>query len=240
MKSGAAPDALAARGKTATPSRPCHPGAGGIATPWWSDLDLGTTLNDALLDHILNRQFFVAWAAEKPRLGWWADDVTDLGGGGDFFARWLGQVTERSDDGRWAAMEASRRTAIAHDGAARNGIVGGRDQDDVITLFHLGPEVDRLLDDRLRWRRQNEPAPEYSAWEGPVAFARALGGADAATWETVPGGREVAPPRYRLDANSRYKLREEHVEQLVLALRDRDGRVTSRYPVPFIDQRRIE
>lgn len=197
-------------------------------------------MNDALLDYILDRQFLVAWAAEKPRLGWWEDDVTDPGGGGDFFSRWLGKVTETSDDGRWAALEASRRVAIARDGAARGGIVGGRDQDDVITLFHLGPEADRLLEDRLRWRRQNESPPQLPEWEGPDEFARFLGNAGAVTsWEAVPGGREVAPPRYRLDPNSRYKLREEHVEQLVLALRDREGRMSSRYPVPFIDQRRI-
>jgi len=201
---------------------------------------VGPSVNDDLLDYILDRQLLIAWAAEQPRLGWWDDDATDRDGGGDFFARWLGNVTKDSDAGGWASLEASRRAAIVRDDSARGGIVGGRDKDDVITLFHLGPEVDRLLEDRLRWRRQNEPAPDHGAWNGAESFATAWGDPAApSAWEAVPGGREVAPPRYRIDPNSRYKLRAEHVDQLVAALRDRDGRMASRYPVPFIDQRRI-
>lgn len=217
---------------------------GGGAGPAPRDLNRSEAypagMDDLLLDHILDRQFLIAWAAERPRLGWWEDDVTDETGGGDFFGRWLSNVTDGADGGRWAAAEASRRVAIARDATARAGIVGGREQDDVLTLFHLGPEADRLVEDRLRWRRQQRIVPEMPVWENGAAFARFLRALpSAASWEPVPGGREVAPPRYRLDPNSRYKLRQEHIEQLVFAMTDGEARMPSTYPVPFIDQRRL-
>lgn len=66
-------------------------------------------VSSEVLDEILAIQFLVGWAgegrSEPPRLGWWATDLVDEFGGGDFLKRLLPNTH------KWAALEAVREAA---------------------------------------------------------------------------------------------------------------------------------
>ena len=113
-----------------------------------------TELPDSVLDHVLAIQLTVAWAGEgmcePPRLGWWKTDLVDAGGGGDFFQR-LAPRTHR-----WASLIAVREAARRVEDKARRGSARA---DRVRSLFHLGFEVDELLDQRLRAHRDAGTSP---------------------------------------------------------------------------------
>ena len=107
------------------------------------------------LDHILAVQISIAWAGESggepARLGWWASDLVDEVAGGDLFRR-LAPHTHR-----WAALQAVREVARRADAAARKSTA---DPDQIISLFHLGFELDEQLDERLAWHKREETTPE--------------------------------------------------------------------------------
>lgn len=98
-----------------------------------------------VLDDILALQILVAWAGEgrcePSRLGWWSTDLVAELGGGDFLQRLLPHTH------KWAALEAVREAARRQDEAARR---KSADADKICSLYHLGHEVDRQLDERLK------------------------------------------------------------------------------------------
>ena len=109
-----------------------------------------------MLDQILTIQFLVAWAGEgrcePPRLGWWATDLVDEFGGGDFLQRLLPKTHE------WAAFEAVREAAKRRAEAARK---KSANADGMRSLFYLGYEVDRhklRTTARAAWPRPTCPS----------------------------------------------------------------------------------
>ncbi len=98
----------------------------------------------ATLDTILALQLFVAWAGESrehtKRLGWWATDLVDATGGGDFMARLLPRTHA------WASLEAVREAARRVDEQGRRGMA---DPDQVRSLYFLGFDIDERLSERL-------------------------------------------------------------------------------------------
>jgi hypothetical protein len=182
------------------------------------------TITDAQVDVILALQFAVAWAGEgrskPPRLGWWATDVVDEAGGGDFFVR-LARKTHA-----WAALEVAREAARRADAAARKKTA---DADALRTPFFLGFEVDEALTDRLAALKREGRAPA-EALALPVVLGatfsrpeveKALAAVGSAAFTVVPGGRQLKgnPP----DDPA------EMVRKLVAALVP----FTEAYPLPF-------
>ncbi len=54
------------------------------------------TIPNTVLDQILELQIKIARAGETERLSWWNVDATDIDGGGDFFKRLVGKLSEMS------------------------------------------------------------------------------------------------------------------------------------------------
>lgn len=106
------------------------------------------------LDELLTAQFAVAWAGEgggdPPRLGWWPTDMISDNGGHDLFQRLLPQTWA------WAALQVVREAARRCDAEMRARAV---DADDMITLFHLGVELDERLGERLLEHKRSGKAP---------------------------------------------------------------------------------
>lgn len=105
------------------------------------------------LDHILTAQLAVAWAGEsgeEPRLGWWRTDLVSEFGGEDLFRRLLPATW------RWAVLQGAREAARRHD-AQRRG--QEHDADRLVSLFHLGPELDDQLDERLQDLKRSGKTP---------------------------------------------------------------------------------
>ena len=183
-------------------------------------------LDDALLDRIIDHQVRVAWLGETPRLGWWRADTTDVEGGGDFFRRWL------PGSAHIAGIDAARRAAMVVDEVLRREAAGGGDQDELLTLFHLGSAVDRQVEDRFRFRRAQKTISVPRE-----AFERASSARDLATLgaspptELVKNGRRIRRRLAPLDAAK--------VDALVVALVD-NGSLPDRYPMPHYDRRVTE
>ncbi len=185
-------------------------------------------LEDALLDRIIDYQVLIAWAGETQRLEWWRADATDLEnhGGGEFFKRWL------PNSGALAAIDAARRSAMLVDADARRAAVSTEDQDELITLFHLGSATDRQIEDRYRFRRTHRTMKVHQGEFNRQSLAGRLAViADPPAIDTTPIGRRVCAPALPLDAAK--------VDALVLALLDGDG-FPARYPVPYYDRRLAE
>ena len=112
------------------------------------------SIPNEILDEILAIQFLVGWAgegrSEPPRLGWWATDLVDEFGGGDFLQRLLPKTH------KWAALEAVREAAKRRAETARK---TSANADRVRSLFHFGYEVDRQLDERLRELKSSQASP---------------------------------------------------------------------------------
>jgi hypothetical protein len=113
-------------------------------------------LNERTADLILGLQVVVAWAGEglsdPARLGWWETDLVDELGGGDFFERLTPETAQ------WTSLEAVREAARRVDEARRK---DAAEPESIRSLYHLGHEVDSLLEDR--WadlRRDNEDPAE--------------------------------------------------------------------------------
>lgn len=190
------------------------------------DLAPDERLDDALLDRIIDHQVRVAWLGETPRLGWWRADTTDLEGGGDFFRRWLPGSADI------AGIDAARRSAMVVDEALRREAVGTGDQDELLTLFHLGSAVDRQVEDRFRFRRAQRTISVPTGAFERSSSARELAALGAAPpTELVKNGRRI---RRRLGPLDGAK-----VDALVVALVD-DGILPDRYPMPHYDRRVAE
>lgn len=106
------------------------------------------------LDEILALQILVAWAGEgrcePARLGWWSTDLVDEYGGGDFFRRLL-PITHN-----WAGLDAVREAARRRDEEIR---AGAAEPDKLRSLYHLSPEVDRQVDERLAEHKTEADEP---------------------------------------------------------------------------------
>ena len=97
------------------------------------------------LDEILTLQLAVAWAGESAdederRLGWWRSDLVSKYGGVALFERLAPRTAV------WAAYEAAREAARVVDADKRSLDASPHR---LISLFHLGFEIDEQLDDRL-------------------------------------------------------------------------------------------
>ena len=157
----------------------------------------GTELNSLatdILDEILAIQFLVAWAGEglcePPRLGWWETDLVDELGGGDFLQRLLPNTHQ------WAALQAVREAARQQAEAARK---SSAEADRIRSLYHLGYEVDRQLEERLRELKSSgtsptEALPHLSMIDegfDAQAFAAWLEGLASVDTRQTPGGRRI-------------------------------------------------
>lgn len=152
----------------------------------------------ASLDQILALQLSVAWAGEaraRPaRLSWWQTDLVDPEGGGDLLSR-LAPRTHA-----WAALDAVREAARRVDDKVRR---GSGTPDRLVTLFHLGFELDEEIAQRLSDHRRHQLTPadalgpsllaggtfDRSAFE---AFLRQSGPAPRV--ESAPAGRRILDP----------------------------------------------
>lgn len=108
------------------------------------------------LDTILGLQLLIAWAGESPggghsRLGWWRSDAVDADAGGDLFKRLLPRTH------LWAGLCVARRAATAVDEKLRHGTA---EPDKLLTLFHLGFELDEALEERLGQHRHSAKPPQ--------------------------------------------------------------------------------
>lgn len=110
-----------------------------------------------VLDEILALQFVVGWAGEgrcePARLGWWATDLVDEMGGGDFMARLLPKTAA------WAALQAVREAARRQDALTRQ---QSAEAERIFSLFHLGYELDRQLTERLRVLKIGPETPQQA------------------------------------------------------------------------------
>jgi hypothetical protein len=148
------------------------------------------------LDRILAIQITVAWAGEggcePPRLGWWATDLTDPEGGGDFFRRLLPRTHA------WASLGAVREAARRTDERARTKTAT---PDALVTLFHFGFEWDEALRERFEQHKRlfEDPARVFgSAYAVRNSFERTAfeqhlaGLAGKVAYEIAPGGRQLS------------------------------------------------
>jgi hypothetical protein len=109
-----------------------------------SRLPRRTPLLTSELDFALTAQIVVAWAGEagdEKRLGWWRTDLISEFGGEDLFQRLLPNTWQ------WATLQATREAARRRDAELRTQNHSG---DPIVSLFHLGFELDERLDERLR------------------------------------------------------------------------------------------
>jgi hypothetical protein len=102
-------------------------------------------LAPADLDEILTLQLAVAWAGERAdederRLGWWSTDLVSKYGGLALFERLAPRTAV------WAAYEIAREAARRVDADKR---AADASPDQLLSLFHLGFEIDEQLEDRL-------------------------------------------------------------------------------------------
>lgn len=171
------------------------------------------------LDAILALQLLVAWAGESSRLGWWPTNFIDPDAGLDL----LGRIAPRT--GATAGWELVRSAAIAVDGDRRRQQADG---DRVVTLFHMGLDVDEALTDRLRELkasgagvRQIPGLPAPGAPFDRSALARHLGASGAIDVETMPNGRRI-----KGDTPVGQEVRAKRLAAALLPLGDR-------YPLPY-------
>lgn len=180
------------------------------------------------IDRLLSTQILVAWAgetADQPRqLGWWRSDLTSEFGGRDLFRRLMPQTWE------WAVLQAVREAARQVDRAVR---ARHHNPDSIRSLFHLGFEVDELLDERLLDLKRSGRAPS----EALPALALTSEGWSRERFEAwigehgeVPTTTEPIGRRIRLSADNLGEL----TRLLVAALLP----LAESYPLPYISTNR--
>lgn len=151
-------------------------------------------LKAEILDEILALQLLIGWAgegrSEPPRCGWWATDLIDEFGGGDFFQRLMPNTH------RWAALEAAREAGRRQAEEARK---KSGQPDRIRSLFYLGYDMDRQLIDRLQalkasGKTPTEALPILAAiddeFDAQALADQLMALADISTRQT-PGGRQI-------------------------------------------------
>lgn len=146
-------------------------------------------VSPSAIDTILSLQLLVAWAGESARLGWWNTNFIDPDGGLDL----LGRVAPRT--GAVAAWELVRAAAVSADADRRRRQAEG---DRLVTLFHLGEDVEEAVADRLRAIKMSSGSiaalPGVPAADAPfdrAALTSRLGSLGAADAEPRAGGRRL-------------------------------------------------
>lgn len=143
----------------------------------------------ATLDAILQLQVLVAWAGESSRLGWWNTNLIDPDAGLDLLHRLAPRTAAL------AGWELVRAAAIATDAERR---VSQAERDRMVTLFHLGVELDEALADRLREIKMSGGTiaglPSADAPFDRAAFAARLSALGAVDTEPRASGRRVKGP----------------------------------------------
>lgn len=141
------------------------------------------------LDAILSLQLVVAWAGEASRLGWWNTNLIDPDAGLDLLTRLAPRTAAL------AGWELVRAAAIAVD-AERRGPQAERDR--MVTLFHLGVDLDEALADRLREIKMSggtlPDLPTADTQFDRAAFAARLSALGAVDTEPRASGRRIKGP----------------------------------------------
>ena len=173
------------------------------------------TLPPTTIDAILKLQLLVAWAGEAPRLGWWNTNFIDPDGGLDLLTR----LAPRT--GVVAAWELVRLAAVTVDADRRRQHAVG---DRLITLFHLGQDIDEAVADRLRTIKMSESSLGALLPEEPFGHAKVkalLASLGTVETETTPIGRRIKG-EFPVDAEVR-------TQRLAAALVP----LGSGYPMPY-------
>lgn len=143
------------------------------------------------VDLALTAQIVVAWAGEageEARLGWWRSDLTSEYGGHDLFRRLLPGTWA------WAVLQGAREAARRRDAELRR---QDHDPDRIVSLYHLGSEMDERVEERLMdlKRRGLDPKaalPGLSAMSDPwnaTAFLDWVAGHGSVPVTAAPIGR---------------------------------------------------
>lgn len=101
-------------------------------------------LPQSAIDAALTAQLAVAWAGEggeDRRLGWWRSDLVSEFSGEDLFRRLLPHRWQ------WAVLQGAREAARIKDAERR---IQDHDPDQILSLYHLGFELDERIEDRLQ------------------------------------------------------------------------------------------
>jgi hypothetical protein len=152
-------------------------------------------LETADLDEILTLQLAIAWAGEQadegaPRLGWWKTDLVSKYGGIALFDRLAPRTAV------WAAYETAREAARRCDADRRS---ADATPDHLVSLYHLGFEIDEQLEDRLLTLKHSGQPPREAlprlaslptTWAAE-AFAQWLAPASAPKTVQEPSGLRV-------------------------------------------------
>lgn len=138
------------------------------------------------LDSVLTLQCLVAWAGEASRLGWWATNLIDPDAGLDLLHRLAPRTAPM------AGWQLVRAAAIAVDAERRT---TQAERDRMITLFHLGVDLDEALADRLHELKQSgTPLTDLPASDAPfdrAGFAARLSALGAVETEPRASGRRI-------------------------------------------------
>jgi hypothetical protein len=173
-------------------------------------------LSASTLDSILTLQLFVAWAGESSRLGWWNTNLVDPDAGLDLLHRLAPRTAAL------AGWELVRAAAIATDAERR---APQAERDRMVTLFHLGVDLDEALADRLRELKMSGATladlPSPDAPFDRAAFAARLSALGAVDAEPRAAGRKIKgpPPVEPL-------VRAQHLAAALVPLADH-------YPLPY-------
>jgi hypothetical protein len=111
-------------------------------------------VSTAAIDTALTAQIIVAWAGEsgeQKRLGWWRTDLVSEFGGEDLFRRLLPGTWE------WAVLQGVREAARRRDAELRR---QDHDPDRIISLFHLGFELDERIQERFSDLKRADRDPQ--------------------------------------------------------------------------------
>lgn len=139
-----------------------------------------------VLDSILTLQCLVAWAGESSRLGWWGTNLVDPDAGLDLLHRLAPRTAPL------AGWQLVRAAAVAVDAERR---APQAERDRMITLFHLGVDLDEALADRLHEiKRSGGTLADLPAPDAPfdrAAFAARLAALGSVETEPRASGRRI-------------------------------------------------
>jgi hypothetical protein len=183
-----------------------------------------TSIRPATLDHVLSRQFAVAWAGEtgeERRLGWWSTDLVSEFGGQDLFRRLMPATWT------WAVFQAVREAARRHDYRLRS---QAHNPDKLRTLFCFGPELDTRLDERLQDLKRAGGDPRRVLPDLGELVDSPFSTTNFGAWVRLHGLAEVVPePAGRRIKGSAPPALDVSTNQLVAAL----DPLGAEYPLPY-------
>jgi hypothetical protein len=185
----------------------------------------GQPLPQSSIDAALTAQLAVAWAGEggeNRRLGWWRSDLVSEFSGEDLFRRLLPHSWQ------WAVLQGAREAARIKDAERR---VQDHDPDQILSLYHLGFEIDERIEDRLQCLKDSG-APPREALPGLADVIESDWNHDHfLDWAQGHGEVEttVTPAGRRLKGRSSESL-EQLVRRFVAAL----APLGDAYPLPHV------